>query len=170
MRKGGGKSKGSAFERLVCTKLSLWVSKGVQEDVFWRSAMSGGRSTVAHAKGKRLAAQAGDLSCIHPIGAPFLDKFFAECKFYADLNYVGLLQGRGKLATFWTEAKMQAARYKKLPLMIAKQNQQPIVVCLSREGLDVLNVRLKCSLTAPKMNLFVILFDDFLKHANLSHE
>lgn len=169
MRRGGGKNKGSSFERLVCVQLSLWITKGAQEDVYWRAAMSGGRATVAHKKGKRLAAQAGDISCIHSIGEPLTDKFMLECKFYADLNYIGLLVGRGKLASFWTEAKTQAARYGKLPLLIAKQNQQPIVVCLSREGLDVLNVRLKCSLTAPKLNLFMVLFDDFLKHAGLAN-
>jgi len=47
MRKGGGKAKGASFERDICRRLSLWVSAGKQEDVFWRSAMSGGRSTVA---------------------------------------------------------------------------------------------------------------------------
>jgi hypothetical protein len=53
MRKGGGKQKGSQFERDVCRELSLWVSHGKQEDVYWRSAMSGGRSTVAALKGAR---------------------------------------------------------------------------------------------------------------------
>ena len=55
MRKGGGKAKGSSFERLICKELSLWITGGEHQDVFWRSAMSGGRSTVAMKKGDKLA-------------------------------------------------------------------------------------------------------------------
>ena len=55
--------------------------------------MSGGRSTVAAAKGKRLAAQAGDISCIHPIGQPFIDQFMVECKSYRDLAIRGVGYG-----------------------------------------------------------------------------
>lgn len=165
MRSGGGKQKGASFERRVCVSLSLWISYDQLEDLFWRSSMSGGRSTVAFSKGKRLAAQAGDISSIHPMGNAFINKFLVECKAYKDLNFVGLISGKGHLAGFWAEARTQAARYQKLPLMIAKQNQQPIIVCLSREGLDVLNVKMKCVLTAPRLNLFMIPFDVFLKNA-----
>lgn len=165
MRKGGGKSKGAAFEREICKSLSLWVSKGAQEDVFWRSAMSGGRSTVAHAKGKRLASQAGDISCIHPIGHAFANEFFLECKTYRDLKIIGLIKGTGNLVEFWAEAVLQANRYEKLPLLIAKQNQQPPIVCLTRIGaikLDVMGVR---CLTAPRLDLHAVLLEDFLKRA-----
>lgn len=164
MRKGGGKAKGASFEREICKSLSLWVSKGTQEDVFWRSAMSGGRSTVAHARGKRLAAQAGDISCIHPIGAPFADKFFLECKAYKSLDFVGLLKGRGKLVEFWAEAVFQADRYGKLPLLIAKQNQQPIIACLSDGGLHISKHLIPRVLIAPKLHLHIVLFEDLLKH------
>lgn len=165
MRKGGGKAKGAQFEREVCVKLSLWLTDGAQEDTLWRSAMSGGRSTVAHAKGKRMAAQAGDISAIDPRGHALIDKFVVECKAYADLNFIGVLRSTGHLVKFWSEVKTQAARYQKLPFMVARQNQYPVVVCLSREGLKELNVKLKCSLTAPRLNLYLILLDDFLKHA-----
>jgi hypothetical protein len=163
MRRGGGKAKGASFERSVCKQLSLWVSHNLQEDVFWRSAMSGGRSTVAHAKGKRLAAQAGDITCIHPCGQRFADQFLMECKTYRDLQYVGLLTGKGHLVKFWIEASTQAKRYGKLPLMIAKQNQQPATVCLSREGMRLL--RLNPLISAPKLNLRIVLLDEFLQKA-----
>src|SRR5215216_6431446 len=38
--------KGPQWEREVCRALSLWVTNGERVDVFWRSAMSGGRATV----------------------------------------------------------------------------------------------------------------------------
>jgi hypothetical protein len=165
MKKGGGKQKGASFERDVCVKLSRWVSDGAADDIFWRSSMSGGRSTIAHAKGKRLAAQAGDISCIHPLGHLFMSKFVVECKFYKDLKYHGLLTGTGHLVEFWQTVKAEAKRYNKMPLMIAKQNQLPTVACLTLRGLTELGLKGTCVLIAPKGNLHAVLFDDYLKHA-----
>lgn len=128
------KVKGASFERELCKLLSLWVSNNTQEDVYWRSAISGGRSTVAFAKGKRLAAQAGDISCIHPVGQKFADLFFMEAKFYKDLQYQGLLTNTGHLYKFWLEAQKQAKQYGKHPLLIAKQNRMPVMVCLDVKG------------------------------------
>jgi hypothetical protein len=139
------------------------MSAGKHEDYYWRASMSGGRSTVASRKGKRLAAQAGDISCIHASGSPLTDAFLIECKNYRDLNFVGLLKRTGKLAQFWLETRKQADHYKKLPMLIAKQNQQPIIVCLSREGQNLL--KLNFHLWVPSMGLRVMLFDNFLKTA-----
>ena len=135
-----GKSKGSAFEREVSVMLSKWVSSNTQEDVFWRAAMSGGRSTVAFKKGKKLANQVGDISCIHPIGQKFIDAFAVECKAYSNLDYPGLITGKGKLLAFWAEINEQASRYGKEPFMVAKQNRMPAVVCLNREGSNKLGI------------------------------
>ena len=162
MRTGGGKAKGASFERLICVQLSLWMSHGKNEDFYWRSSMSGGRSTVAARRGKQLAAQAGDISCIHPTGAPLTDKFYMELKAYRDLNFVGLLKRKGKLAEFWWETRKQAG-HKKAPMLIAKQNQQPVILCLSQEG--QLALRLKAHILVPSMGLRIVLFDTFLKMA-----
>jgi hypothetical protein len=158
-----GKQKGSAFERRVCVDLSLWLSQGKQEDLLWRSSMSGGRSTVAARKGKRLATQCGDISAIHPTGSKLTDKFLIECKAYRDLNFAGLLLKRGKLAEFWLATRKQAVQYKKHPMLIAKQNQQPIIVCVSREGQQELG--LAAHWMIPSMGLRVVLFEQFLKTA-----
>lgn len=165
MRKGGGKSKGSSFERLICCQLSLWLSNGVQEDLLWRSAASGGRSTVALRKGKNFADQAGDICAIAPLGHSLTDKYFLELKFYKDLNFIGLLTGKGNLVKFWKIAKEQAANYKKLPILIAKQNAQPVFILLSKEGADAFNIKLKCLLCCPQLNLYLFLLDDFLNRA-----
>lgn len=167
MKPGSGKSKGSAFERSCCVALSLWVSGGKQEDCYWRSSMSGGRSTVAARRGTRLAAQAGDISCIHPVGAPLTDKFYLECKAYRDLKFVGLLKGKGHLVEFWAETVIQARNYGKLPMLIAKQNQQPTVVCLSQMG----HIDLPGSpvLVAPKLDMFILLFEELLQRDLVSY-
>jgi hypothetical protein len=139
------------------------MSNGKHEDFYWRSSMSGGRSTVAARKGKRLAAQAGDISCIHSFGSPLTDKYYIECKSYRDLNFAGLFTGKGKLIEFWRETRKQAAHYSKHPLLIAKQNQQPIIMCLDRDGLAALQLR--PHLSAPIWALRVVLFTDFLADA-----
>lgn len=162
VRSGGGKQKGAAFERECCRMLSLWVSHGQHEDFYWRSAMSGGRSTVAHAKGKILAAQAGDITCTHPAGAIFTNSFLAECKFYRDLNYPGLLTGTGKLLQFWDETKVQADRYHKLPFMFAKQNRMQTMICLNSDGMSFLGLPIEnARITAPQEDLYLIEADKF---------
>jgi hypothetical protein len=162
MRKGGGKSKGSAFERTMCKELSLWVSDGQHKDVFWRSAMSGGRSTVAMAKGDKLSAQVGDISSVHRLGHVFIDKFMVECKAYKTLNYESLIKGKGTLLGFWERAVKDAEEHDKLPMLIGKQNNYPIVVCLNRAGVKLLKTK-KLKLRVYGADLYLMLFDDYLK-------
>jgi len=128
-RTGGGKQKGSAFERDICKRLSLWVSGGVDQDLFWRSAMSGGRATLARKKGVTLNRQAGDICAVAPEGHALTNKFYLECKHYKDLQ-VGsfMLQDIGLLAKFWRETRAHAKPYGKLPLLIAKQNFVPVML------------------------------------------
>lgn len=128
MKRGGGKAKGAQFEREICQALSGWLTKGKRRDLFWRSAMSGGRATVAHRKGVKLTTQGGDISAIDPDGAVLTDRFCIELKFYKDLDFQAFLMGRGKLQRFWEQATRDAERYGKEPMLIAKQNQYPTLV------------------------------------------
>ncbi len=165
MKAGLGKRKGSQFERHIAKTLSLWVSHGAQEDALWRSSQSGGRSTTAFKKGKRFSDQAGDICSIHPVGRPLTDRFLLELKHYRNLNFTGLITNRGNLVEFWDKAKKQASQHQKLPMLIAKQNSQPVIVCLTKEGSEVLAIKLKCILCVPRMNFYVYLFEDVLKWA-----
>lgn len=132
MRVGGGKSKGSQFERKVCQQLSLWITHGQHKDCLWRSAMSGGRSTVGLKRGEKLARQAGDITSISPEGHALTDPFFIECKHYAQLNLRSFfLTGLGTLASHWKQTRLQAMGYNKTPMLIARQNNVPtVLVCL----------------------------------------
>jgi hypothetical protein len=128
MKKGGGKGKGSAFERKVCVRLSLWVTNGKKKDVFWRSSMSGGRATV-HVKRGDKNRQAGDITAVAPEGHDLTDVFFVECKHVRNLDIASFFtKGIGRLAKFWTQAKKQAAQHGRRPIVIAKQNMQPVLV------------------------------------------
>lgn len=132
MKAGGGKQKGAGFERLVCKQLSLWITNGEKPDVFWRSAMSGGRSTVFAKKGREASTQAGDITATGAEGHLLADLFFMECKFYRDLSLLSFIFGhqRGKLHEFWRVAREQAHKHKKQPMLIAKQNLEQTIVLL----------------------------------------
>ena len=77
-RKTKGKGKGSAFERDICKKLSLWWSEGQNEDIFWRTAGSGARAKVRGKK--RTFGQYGDVQATDPIGQPLIDLCTIELK------------------------------------------------------------------------------------------
>jgi hypothetical protein len=129
-----GKQKGSAFEREVCKKLSLWVSHGKSVDLFWRSAMSGGRATVARTRG-RVVRQAGDITAVAPEGHALTDLTYIECKFYRDLDIESfLIHEKGKLAGFWRSTKINAKVNVKAPWLIAKQNRLPTLLITARNN------------------------------------
>jgi len=73
-------AKGSNFERLISTRLSLWWTDGKHDDTIWRSSMSGGRATVRGRKGKRTAGHAGDLCSTDPASAALLRVLSFELK------------------------------------------------------------------------------------------
>ena len=140
MRPGAGKAKGASFERFVCKQLSLWVSKGEREDIFWRSAMSGGRATVQRGKGKRNATQVGDISAVDPMGAWLINHFAVECKVYRDLEIDKfIIKGTGKLAEFWRETE-QLVVLPREPLLIAKQNGLPVFILVTAGGIAKLQL------------------------------
>ena len=127
MRKGGSKSKGNSFERFVCKSLSLWITNGKKADCLWRSAISGGRATVARKRGE-LVRQAGDICSVSPEGHSLTDVYYIECKSYKDLRLDSFVFGKGPLAKFWKETIAQANHYQKKPMLIAKSNNVPILV------------------------------------------
>jgi len=73
-------SKGSAFEREICKKLSLWWSSGKDDDIFWRSSQSGGRATQRAKKGQTTYGSYGDIAAVNPIGEPLIKMFTIELK------------------------------------------------------------------------------------------
>lgn len=133
MRAGGSKQKGAHFERDVCKRLSLWVSGGEREDLFWRSAMSGGRATVGRRQGKDLAKHSGDVSATHPMGHSLTDYWYIECKHVASLDLESaMLSDAGRLVKFWRVACREAAEHKLMPMIIAKQNRSQIMLIVPR--------------------------------------
>lgn len=133
MRKGGGKAKGASYERVVCKKLSLWVTRGEREDCFWRSAISGGRATVARRRGDDVR-QAGDICAVASEGHVLTDRWFVEVKSYKKLDLAKFLIGLGILASFWRTASTQAALHGRVPMVIARQNLFPTLMLVRRDN------------------------------------
>jgi hypothetical protein len=164
MRPGGGKQKGASFEREVCVALSRWITDDAKDDVFWRSAMSGGRATVsAKNGGKLLSNQVGDISAIDPVGSHFINEFAVECKFYAQLDYAGLLTGSGRLLSFWYETKTEAANHKKRPFLVARQNRMHPMVCLDRAGMGAAQLQWQhMEMIVPPYDLYMLSLKKFI--------
>lgn len=122
---GGGNRKGSAFERKLCVALSKWVSLGKRKDLFWRTAMSGGRATVMRRKGEDIR-QSGDICAVAPEGHPFTDKWYVEAKFYKDIQLQHwLLTGKGKIQQWWDKACEEADHHMRTPFVVLKENGTP---------------------------------------------
>lgn len=120
--------KGSSFERVHCVQFSLWVSDGERKDLFWRTAMSGGRSTV-HKKAGHIIRQAGDMCAVAPEGFPFADLFYMEFKHLKSLNIAEcIFKKTGMLAGIWDHTLREARERGKKPMVIARQNMFPTLV------------------------------------------
>lgn len=153
MKKGGGKAKGSNWERECCRTLSMWISKGERDDLLWREATRRRGSTVS---------QSGDIMSIDPLGEKLIDKFAVECKAYANVHLESLIFGtpvKGSIIDFWSQVNRDAKRSGRKPMLIAKQNSRPVLV-----GLPV-KYPCKCDVIGifPKYNLKLCLYRDILK-------
>lgn len=136
MKKGGGKGKGSQFERWVCKQLSKWVSNGRHTDLFWRSAMSGGRATVGLRRG-RVVRQAGDICAVHATGHSLTDQWFIECKNYRRIDLgQWAINNQGKIKTWWARCNSDARKYGLDPMLIVKQNGWPVLVITRQHHIE----------------------------------
>ena len=98
-----GKAKGSQYERDICRKFSIWISGGKNPNLLWRSAMSGGRSTLQVKKGGINKEQSGDISAVGEEGHRLINIAYLECKNYADLGLANFFMGRSSKATLVLE-------------------------------------------------------------------
>lgn len=163
--------KGADFERKCCNRLSLWVSGGTRTDVYWRSAMSGGRATLAshRTRGRAFTAQAGDISAIHACGHALLDLFMIECKFYRDLILDAPLFGiDGQLKVIWHKPVEEATGAGVQPFVIAKENKRQEVVMTTYRGAEILRAaalsegHLPLLAYFPQVGMYVFSFRDVI--------
>jgi hypothetical protein len=148
------KVKGSAFERTVCVALSLWVTANARKDVFWRSAMSGGRATVRGLD----VRQAGDVCAVAPEGHAFCDLFYVECKHLKSLDFHCLLKGTGMLHKHFADTAKKALKRNLVPLLIARQNGTPVVLATY----EYADIAPRLTVTQGGDEFYVYRFNDYL--------
>lgn len=143
MRPGGGKTKGASFERRICESLSLWLTDGKQKDVFWRSAMSGGRSRVHLNNSGIQMAGAGDIAAVRGIGERLLDKLVIECKRYKNLYLEDLFfGGKRGIVQHWAQVCRDGHDFGRHPMLIARQDHKPALVGVSPEIIEFLHTKM----------------------------
>jgi len=132
----------------------MWVSDHTRDDLYWRSAMSGGRDTVRRRFQKKgTQTQGGDISAIDPMGDPLIKAFSIECKHLNQLDYHMPVYGlHGKLVKAWRQTRKKAKQCKLAPLLIAKQNFKEEMVFSNKAGAILL---LTCGM--PQHGIRIIL-------------
>ena len=144
-------SKGSAFEREVCKRLSLWWTQdeddGSRDDVFWRTSNSGGRATTRGKSGKKTKNQYGDVGATDLMGQPLLDLVTIEIKRgYNSSTIADLLDkplGAAKQRyEEWIEKIIKTSEEAKTPywlLITRRDRRETIIVLLDDFGRKLCN-------------------------------
>jgi len=162
-----GKNKGSSFERKVCWDLSRLIDPKGEDTLFWRSAMSGGRSTIQKRKGIKNTTQLGDITAVHEKGLYLTELFVIECKFYKSLGIESsLLVQKGQLYKFWKLVKKVAKRNDRSPILIAKQNRSPVLIIFDKNGLQKWNTfgqEANPIIYARRTNMYMCLYNEVIK-------
>lgn len=103
-KKARGRGKGSQFERDICRELSRWWSRDRRDDLFWRSAQSGGRATFRRKKGAPTQGHYGDICATSKDGESLLDVITIELKRgYSAENIAHLLDYDPDWIPRWTQ-------------------------------------------------------------------
>jgi hypothetical protein len=129
--------KGGAFENEICKELGRWWSDGQRDDIFRRTAGSGGKATSRWKGGKNTANEYGDISFSDEIGKPFIDRYNIECKTgYASkikwdvLDIIDSKQKETILEKFWHQCVDDAQKSNRIPLLIFRRNGRQKCICM----------------------------------------
>ena len=177
MRRGGGSNKGSSFEREICKTLSLWWTDGSRDDVFWRTAGSGGRATNRARTGRSTAGAEGDLTATDPIGTVLLRLCCFELKRgYNKVNPLDVIERRSNtkpciLEDFWQQAVTSCMQSKAhFPVVIFKRDQKRTSIVCDRSMLLALASYLgpdrspKIQMRIGTHNAVIMRFEDWIDY------
>lgn len=180
MRRGGGKAKGSKFERDSGKALSLWLTYDKHPDIFSRNVLSGGAFTRAETAKKVTARAPGDLMAAHPLAFKFLQKFSIECKHLKDIGLEAWLwdgQAKTSFGEIIDLARRQALSINLQYMVIAKQNNRDVLIFVDGHIGNVMlaSYRRRTSrrvAIAPmyhyfhKQSVFVMRLDDLVRYVD----
>jgi hypothetical protein len=160
MRKGGGKSKGSSFERKIAKELGHALFN--DKDSFVRTPSSGALATIRKSKA---ATFAGDIMQVDHVDQ-FDFPFCIECKHYKAFDPWNLLTKKKNSLEYkaWEQAIENATKSNgKYPLLIFRANNRPVYAAFSEVFLLGGGAN-EMSLTVGNYEgILVTTFEDFLK-------
>lgn len=177
MKRGGGNSKGSSFERRICKVLSSWWTDGNRDDLFWRTASSGGRSTQRAKKGVETAGGAGDLTFTDPSAEPLLKAFAFELKRgYNSIDALDMLDKTGKpplIADFWQQSRNSQKQSGALfPAVIFQRDRREVCLMIPPQALARLEPALgpyysrrRLTVQWGQERIIIVRLADFLEYA-----
>lgn len=160
------KQKGNTFERKIAKILSLRLTNNKDEYACWRTASSGGMTTInKNKKSKSLESQSGDIKQVTEKGIykdldNFFDKFFVECK---ALKQFDLTPPYNKqILNIVSQLENERNQSNKLIFFILKRNNKDILIFTDYNLSEI-----KCYATYhfENFNLNCYLFEDFIKLA-----
>lgn len=129
MKKGGGKKKGSKFERTICRLFSIWWSKGLSRELFWRSGGSGSMGKISGSKVHR-----GDIVQVQSEiedkkdGKIIMINAFPgciECKHHA---FIDPWKKNNKIFIWMKKLLQEESGPDQVPILVFKQNQRDIFI------------------------------------------
>jgi hypothetical protein len=118
MKVGGGKSKGSGFERRIAKDIvKAFEKQGIVQRDCWRSVNSGGHTIAC-----------GDLEMSERLLKLF--PFSVECKFRKKIHWQNFLLGGESEETGWIKQVVDGAKKIEglIPILVMKENFGPIYV------------------------------------------
>ena len=182
MKSGGGKRKGGNFENKMCKALSLWWSEGERDDLFTRTASSGGRFTQRRKSNKDTANQEGDITATTSEGLFLINACCLEMKNgYKNWSIMDILDKPVRSGKSTPQAfelfYQQACESDKWPVIIAKKDGRKELIAFPKqmffELLKISDLRVPTHITVTpdkdsiiKHIMIMMNLNDFFSWAN----
>jgi hypothetical protein len=116
--------------------------------------------------GSKFQAQSGDISAADVEGHVLTDQFVVECKHYSEAVIIALLRDseKSKIRQWWVKVNNEANTRGIEPMLVIKQHNLPMVVCLRSSGA----ARYLCDspplakIYSPSQDMYCFLMSDLL--------
>lgn len=139
------KAKGNQFERDIARRLSIWwMNDSAQDDIFWRTDSSGGRSTQRAKAGKTTQNATGDIASRCVEGDLLLKHFVIEIKRgYNKLDPLTLLDKpmnkNHLLVDWWKKLDLECIREDAAwPILIFKRDRSETCIAIALHFFEVM--------------------------------
>lgn len=164
MKAGGGKSKGSSFERDIARYLTKWLTGQDKELYFWRSPSSGAVATINEMNGDI----SGDIIALKTEAKCLVDMFSIELKCgYKDADLSKHLKKtkNNTIKSFWDQcirdSRMANGKY---GMLIFKKDREPTIVGIEKDTImeKLMSNKIKNTITLSYKDLPSVVFYDFI--------